>query len=179
MKEKFLLHICCGPCVIAILKELQEQFDLTAYYYNPNIHPPEEYDKRKAEVVKVCIDLKIPLVEGKYNPEAWFAWAEEYKAEPEGGERCQKCFAMRLQQTAKYASQNDFDYFSTTLTSGRNKKADIINPLGVEIGKNYGIKFYEEDWKKQGRQELSQKLCKEKDVYRQHYCGCIYSREEI
>jgi hypothetical protein len=173
--------------VIAILEELKKQFDPTAYYYNPNIHPKEEYEKRKAEVIKICEELGVPFVEGKYEPEEWFKWAEVYKDEREGGERCQKCFAMRLEQTAKYASENlpaealakegGFEYFGCTLTSGRNKRADIINPLGVEIGNKYGVKFYEEDWKKRGRQQRSACLCAEKGVYRQHYCGCVYSKK--
>lgn len=176
MQKRFLLHICCGPCVIAILEELKRNFEVTAYYYNPNIHPKEEYEKRKAEVIKICEEMAVPFIEGGYNPVDWFKLADEYKDEPEGGERCRRCFAMRLEETAKYAVANGFDYFSCTLTSGRNKKADIINPLGVEVGRKYGVKFYEENWKKRGRQDASRILCQERGVYRQHYCGCVYSK---
>lgn len=175
MKPKLLLHICCGPCAIAILKELQEKFDLTAYYYNPNIHPKKEYEKRKADVAKMCKELDIPFVEGPYDPETWFELTKEYGHEPEGGKRCPVCFRMRLEKTAQYASENNFKYFGTTITSGRNKKADMINPIGMDLGKKYGVKFYQEDWKKKGRQEISSKLCREKDVYKQNYCGCVYS----
>lgn len=175
MKQKFLLHICCGPCVVAILEELKQEFDVVAYFYNPNIHPEQEYEKRKTEVIRICKNMDIPFVEEEYNPEDWFKWARDFADEPEGGKRCEKCFAMRLEKTAKYASQNGFDWFGSTLTSGRNKKADIINPIGMEAGESCGIKFYEEDWKKKGRQEKAINLAKQRQIYRQNYCGCIYS----
>jgi len=173
--QKLLLQVCCGPCVAGIFTELQEQYDLTVYFYNPNIHPQEEYKKRREEVVKLCEELSINFIEGEYNTEDWFAWAREYAEEREGGERCSKCFAMRLEQTAKFAKENNFDIFASTLTSGRNKPADVINPLGESLGEKYGVEFLAEDWKKKGRQEKGLQVCKAKDIYRQHYCGCIYS----
>lgn len=175
LKEKFLLHVCCGPCSIAIFRELSEMYDLTVHFYNPNIHPVVEYEKRKCEVVKLCNELNIPIVEEEYNPQEWFELTKEYKHEPEGGKRCPICFRMRLEKAAQYASKNGFDYFGTSITSGRYKKADIINPIGKEVGEKYGVKFYEEDWKKEGRQEKAEKMVKEKGIYRQDYCGCIYS----
>ncbi|MFH1292265.1 MAG: epoxyqueuosine reductase QueH [bacterium] len=175
MKSKFLLHVCCGPCVVAVLQELAGQFDLTVFYYNPNIHPQEEYTKREHQAQKICQELNIEFIEAKYQPEDWFAWAKDYQNESEGGERCKKCFAMRLEQTAKHASENGFNYFGSTLTSGRNKKADIINPLGIEMGEKYNVEFYQEDWKKKGRQETARKKCLENSIYRQNYCGCVYS----
>ncbi len=127
----------------------------------------------------ICQAMSIPFVEGEYETEKWLELAQDFKDEPEGGQRCLVCFKMRLEKTAEYASQNGFAYFGTTLTSGRNKKAEIINPLGVKIGEKYGVKFYEEDWKKKGRQERSRELCREKDIYRQSYCGCKYSMRDI
>jgi epoxyqueuosine reductase len=176
MKPKFLLHVCCGPCSIVIFEELVSQFDLTVHFYNPNIHPREEYDKRKAEVIKICEEMNIPVIEGKYDDDRWLALTESYKHEPEGGKRCPVCFRIRLEHAAEYARDHDFVYFSTSLTMGRNKKADVINPIGVELGEKYGIKFYEEDWKKGGRQEMARELVREKGIYRQDYCGCVYSR---
>lgn len=176
MVNKLLLHVCCGPCSIAIFEELSEQFDVTVHFYNPNIHPAEEYEKRKQEVVKICNELNIEFVEEKYNPEEWFELTKEYKDEPEGGRRCPVCFEMRLDNAAKYASEHGFDFFATSLTSGRNKYAKIINPIGLKVGEKYGVKFYEEDWKKKGRQEKATKMVEEKNIYRQDYCGCEYSR---
>lgn len=173
--QKLLLHTCCGPCVAGIFTELQEQYNLTVYFYNPNIHPQEEYEKRKKETIRLCEELKIDFIEGDYNVEDWFAWAREYSQEREGGERCSKCFTMRLEQTARFAKENNFDIFASTLTSGRNKPADVINPLGESLGEKYGVEFLAEDWKKGGRQEKGLQVCKAKDIYRQHYCGCIYS----
>jgi len=174
-RPKFLLHVCCGPCSVAIFEELQYIFDLTVHFYNPNIHPETEYEKRKIEVIKLCEELGINFVEEKYDPENWFLKTEKYINEPEGGKRCPICFKMRLENAVKYARENNFDWFGTSLTSGRNKFADVINPIGIELGKKYCVNFFEEDWKKKGRQELATQLVKEKGVYRQDYCGCIYS----
>lgn len=176
MKSKFLLHVCCGPCSIAIFEELREQFDVTVHFYNPNIHPIEEYDKRKMEVIKICEELRIPVVEEEYDVKKWFENISGLESEPEGGKRCVECFRMRLERAGKYAKENDFEYFGTSLTSGRNKRADIINPIGLNIGKKLGVKFFEEDWKKGGRQEMARQLIKQKNIYRQDYCGCVYSK---
>ena len=179
MKQKLLLHVCCGPCSIAIFEELKEQFDVTVHFCNPNIHPEEEYEKRKAEVIKICKELNIKFIEEEYNPEEWFKLTKEYKEEQEGGKRCPICFKLRMEKSVQYAKKNNFDYFATSLTSGRNKYAKIINPIGLELGKKYGIKFFEEDWKKKGRQEKAIELVKNKNIYRQDYCGCIYSVKSL
>jgi predicted adenine nucleotide alpha hydrolase (AANH) superfamily ATPase len=176
MKQKLLLHVCCGPCSIAIFEELKEQFDVTVHFCNPNIHPEEEYEKRKLEVIKICDELDIKFIEEDYNPEEWFKLTEEYKDEPEGGKRCPVCFKLRMEKSVQYALKNSFDYFATSLTSGRNKYAKIINPIGLELGEKYGVKFFEEDWKKKGRQEKAIELVKNKNIYRQDYCGCVYSK---
>lgn len=176
--QKFLLHTCCGPCSIAIIDELRRGellFAPTVFFYNPNIHPLEEYERRREAVMQICQEMNIPFVEGEYETEKWFELTKDYKDEPEGGQRCTVCFKLRLERTAQYARENGFDWFGTTLTSGRNKKAEIINPLGKEIGERYGVKFYEEDWKKKGRQEKARKMVEGRGIYRQDYCGCVYS----
>ena len=175
MKEKMLIHICCGPCSVAIFEELMEQFEVTVHFYNPNIHPVMEYERRKEEVVRLCNGLGIEFVEGEYNPIEWLKLTEEYKDESEGGRRCPVCFEMRLEKAAEYAGKHGFDYLATSLTSGRNKFADVINPIGIKAAEKFSIKFFEEDWKKKGRQEKATKMTKEKGIYRQDYCGCIYS----
>lgn len=176
--QKLLLHVCCGPCSVAIFEELSQEFDVTVHFCNSNIHPETEYDKRKQEVIKLCKELNLEFIEEEYNPKEWFEKTEEYKDEPEGGKRCPVCFEMRLDKSAEYASKNNFDWLATSLTSGRNKYAEIINPIGLQVAEKYGIKFFEEDWKKKGRQEKATKLIDEKGIYRQDYCGCIYSLTE-
>ncbi|MFH1790175.1 MAG: epoxyqueuosine reductase QueH [bacterium] len=175
MHEKMLIHVCCGPCVAAILDELKRNFDLIAFYYNPNIYPLEEYEKRRDFAKKICTSKSVAFIEGNYNNDEWTAWAKDYALEPEGGARCKKCFAFRLSATASKAFDLGFQWIASTLTSGRNKKADLINNLGKLVADEKGLKFYEEDWKKKGRQEASQSICLQEGIYRQNYCGCIYS----
>jgi epoxyqueuosine reductase len=176
-KKRLLFHVCCGPCSIALFEELKEQFDeVVAYFYNPNIHPEEEYQKRKIVVEELCVAAEVVCIEGPYDKEAWFTLTEVYKANNEGGERCSICFDMRLEQVMKYALERKFDVVATSITSGRNKRADIINPLGNALAEKYKLTFLEADWKKGGRQEKGTALTKEKEIYRQDYCGCIYSK---
>ena len=174
--EKFLLHTCCAPCSIAIVDELKNKFDLTVFFYNPNIHPVEEYLKRKAEVVKVCREWEVPMIDMDYEVGEWHRQvARGLESAKEGGARCALCFRFRLAKTAEYAEANGFDYFGSSLTSGRNKKADVINPIGEASARNYQVKFYDVDWKKGGRQEKGRKMVEERGIYRQDYCGCVYS----
>ncbi|MCX6782246.1 MAG: epoxyqueuosine reductase QueH [Candidatus Magasanikbacteria bacterium] len=175
MAKRLLLHTCCAPCSIAIIDELKKQYDLTVFFYNPNIYPETEYLKRKVEVVRVCAKWDVPMVDADYEMVEWDRAVSGLEHEPEMGERCSACFAMRLAKTAEYAAHNGFDIFSTSLTSGRNKKADVINPIGERLAEKYGIKYLAEDWKSAGRQEKSRKMVEEKGVYRQNYCGCRFS----
>ncbi len=175
-KKKLLLHVCCAPCLVGMVDELLSEYDLTVYFYNPNIHPQAEYKHRLQEVKRFCQLKNIKLIIGEYNIKKWFSLVVNYKHEPEGGQRCQICFKMRLEQTAKYAQANGFQYFASTLTSGRNKKAELINNFGKILAEKYNLKFLTEDWKKKGRQEKGIKICKELNIYRQNYCGCVYSQ---
>lgn len=176
--KKFLLHTCCAPCSIAIIDELKDKYDLTVYFYNPNIFPEEEYLKRKAEVIKICKDWKVEMVDADYETEHWHKQIKGLENEPEGGARCVVCFKTRLEKAASYAAQNGFDIFGTSLTSGRNKKADVIHPLGLALAKKYNLEFCEIDWKKDGRQEKGRKMVGERGIYRQDYCGCRYSKKK-
>ncbi|HLC69996.1 MAG TPA: epoxyqueuosine reductase QueH [Patescibacteria group bacterium] len=173
---KFLLHTCCAPCSIAIIEELKDEFALTVLFYNPNIQPEEEYLKRKAEVVKVCSEWDVPIVDMDYETERWREVVRGLENEPEGGARCSQCFNLRLDQTANYAAKHGFDFFGTSLTSGRNKKAAVIHPIATALGSRYGVEFFAVDWKKGGRQERANKLVAERKIYRQIYCGCVYSK---
>jgi len=160
-----------------VIDELKNQYDLTVFFYNPNIFPEDEYLKRKAEVVRVCAEWGVPMIDMDYEWEKWNEGVKGLESEPEGGKRCVACFAIRLRRTAEYARDNGFDFFCTTLTSGRNKKAEIINPIGIELGREFGVDFFESDWKTGGRQEKSRLLVDKRGIYRQNYCGCQYSRK--
>ncbi|MBI5731997.1 MAG: epoxyqueuosine reductase QueH [Candidatus Magasanikbacteria bacterium] len=171
----FLLHACCAPCSLAVIDELRAGYDLTVFFYNPNIFPEEEYLKRKKEIRKVCEECGVPIVDRDYGREEWQEAVRGLEKEPEGGARCSVCFRLRLEKTAAYAARRGFEWFGTTLTSGRNKRAEVINFLGHAAGEKYGVRFYEADWKKGGRQEKSRQMARERGIYRQNYCGCSSS----
>lgn len=175
MKERFLLHACCAPCGIAVIDELRKPYDLWVMFYNPNIFPEEEYLKRKRELVRVCEAWGVPMIDEDYDAAAWEEAVRGLDAEPEGGKRCPVCFRFRLFYVAEAAAELDFDVFGTTLSSGRNKSAAIIDPIGKEAAAAFGVRYFAEDWKKGGRQEIARQLSCEHDLYRQDYCGCRFS----
>lgn len=173
--QKFLLHTCCAPCSIAVIEELKSQFEVTVFFYNPNIHPQAEYLKRKEQVIKVCTEWGIKMVDADYDTERWYEITQGLENEPESGKRCSLCFHMRMDKAAKYAKENNFDLWSSSLTFGRNKKSDVISPIGLSLQEKYGVEYFVEDWKKKGRQERSNQLVCDMNIYRQDYCGCAYS----
>ena len=175
MSEKFLLHVCCAPCSIAVIDELRGQYDLSVLFYNPNIYPAEEYAKRKAEVVRVCGEWGVSMLDQDYDPSEWEAGVRGLAGEPEGGARCVSCIGMRLSHAASVAAREGFGLFGTTLTMGRNKRAIVITPLGEAAAARVGIRYYVEDWKKKGREAIARKMVAERGIYRQTYCGCKYS----
>ena len=152
MKKKMLLHSCCGPCSTSVIDRLKDEYDLTIFYYNPNIYPQEEYQKRLAEQQKYVslIGLDIVVVDGKYDDNADFeGHCVGLENEKEGGARCSVCFAYRLDKTAQYAKQNGYDIFATTLTVSPHKNAKVINDIGLKIAKKYNIEYLVADFKKQ------------------------------
>lgn len=175
VKPKLLLHICCGVCGAWVPKKLAENFDVTLYFFNPNIAPAEEYQKRLVAAQRAGEEARVKIIEGKYQPEEWLALVHGHEHDPEGAERCEMCFDLRLGETAKYAKENGFKLFASTLTIGRNKKAAVINPLGEKWAKQFGLKFLAEDFKKAGGQVETDKESHRLGLYRQNYCGCIYS----
>lgn len=175
VREQFLLHVCCAPCSIAVIDELTKEYDLVVLFYNPNIHPEEEYLKRKREVVRVCEEWNVPMIDHDYDIEKWEETIRGLENEPEGGLRCVSCISMRLLHTAEIAREKNIGLFGTTLTMGRNKREIIITPLGQRAGEKYGIQYYVEDWKKKGREMKARAMIRERDIYRQTYCGCRYS----
>jgi predicted adenine nucleotide alpha hydrolase (AANH) superfamily ATPase len=176
-KLKMLMHVCCANCAIHPLNILKDKFDITMYFYNPNIHPEEEYQKRLSNAEKVSRITKIPLITGNYihDLKKWFKLTEKLKDLPEGQERCNKCFKIRLEKTALFAKKNGFDIFTTTLTISPHKNQQTINAIGNEISQKFDISFFIADFKKQDGFKKTMQLAKELKIYRQNYCGCLYS----
>ena len=170
---KVLLHICCGVCAAGAAEQLiSEGLEVIGYFYNPNIYPYEEYQRRLEATRKVAEVLKFPLEEGLYEQDEWMAAVESFKNEPEGGKRCEVCFKYRLEDTYRRLDESDIDSFTTTLTIGPRKPAEIVNSIGVGIG---GERFLVRDFKKKAGFQRATTLAKEWEIHRQHYCGCIYS----
>ena len=179
-----LLHACCAPCSSACLERLGNYFDISILYYNPNITDKEEYLKRVEEIKKFISGFKtkypIKLIEGRYDPKEFFEIAKGLEDEPERGKRCFKCYKLRLEETAKVASLKKFDYFCTTLTLSPYKNATWLNEIGEELNNNYNSTYLYSDFKKKNGYKRSIELSKEFDLYRQDYCGCVYSlRDEL
>ena len=178
---RLLLHVCCAPCSSYCLEYLSSYFDITVYYYNPNISIKEEYEYRLSEE-KRFISLKefkypVKLTESEYRPEDFFAAVKGLEKEPEGGLRCKECFKLRLEASAKKAKEQGFDYFTTTLTISPLKNAALLNEIGAEMGEKYGVNWLYSDFKKKEGYKRSIELSREYDLYRQNYCGCVFSRK--
>lgn len=175
-----LLHSCCAPCSSYVLEYLSQFFNITIFYYNPNIHPELEYRKRVEEqkefIEKLPVKRKINFIEGKYLPEEFFDIAKGLEEEREGGIRCFKCYELRLKEAAKKAKELNFDYFTTVLSISPHKNAEKINEIGEKISQEFGIKFLNSDFKKKNGYKRSIELSKDYNLYRQDYCGCVYSQ---
>ncbi len=184
-EKTLLLHSCCAPCSSYVLEYLSRYFRITVFYYNPNIAPEEEYRKRVAEQ-KRLIDAynkkgdkyPIQMIDGDYEPELFYAMAQGKENIPEGGERCFGCFALRLQKTAQKAKELQADYFATTLTISPLKNAQKINEIGENIAEHMGLSWLPSDFKKKNGYLRSIELSKEYDLYRQDFCGCVFSERE-
>lgn len=179
-KPKLLLHACCGVCSSAVLEKINKYFDITILFYNPNIYPETEYNKR-LETQKDLIDkmkLNIKLMNVEYDPETFNNISKGREQEKEGGERCTKCYLLRLEKTAKLAKLNNFDYFCTTLSISPYKNAEKLNKIGHVLEEKYQIKYLYSDFKKKDGYKRSTELAKQYNLYRQDYCGCEYSLKE-
>lgn len=174
--KKVLLHICCGVCAYSSIERLKEEnFYVEALFFNPNIQPYSEYLKRKETAKKVVRITNIELIEGKYTVFDWFRLCKAYSQEQEGGRRCFLCYELRLKQTFDLCCQRNFDYFTTTLTISPHKKSSVIMEIGKNIGKD---KFLPLDFKKNNGFKRTMEAAKRFNLYRQNYCGCIYSRKK-
>ena len=176
-RPKVLLHSCCAPCSSHVVTLLKEYFDVTVLYYNPNIYPLKEYLKRKNEQIKLLEILNIPIMDIDYDHNEFKENVKGLEDEKEGGARCDKCFALRLEKTAILAQLNQFEYFCTTLTVSPYKNSQIINKIGAILEQKYNVKYLYSDFKKKEGYKKSIELSKKYDLYRQHYCGCEYSVE--
>jgi len=179
-RPSLLLHSCCGPCSSAVLERLTAHFAVTVFYYNPNIEPEEEYQHRLSEQKRLLALLpgEVGLLPCEYGHEAFSAFASRMADAPEGGERCLSCFALRLNETARTAREGGFEYFTTTLSVSPHKNAENVNRIGQAAGEKYGVKYLMADFKKKNGYLRSLQLSKEYGLYRQDYCGCLYSKPE-
>lgn len=174
-KPKLLLHACCAPCSTYVLEFLKKAFDITIYFYNPNISSIEEFEKRFNDFSKLG-DYNI--IKGDYNPKAFTEVTKGMENIPEGGKRCWSCYEERLENAAIYAKDNNFDYFTTTLSISPYKNSKKINEIGENLAKIYDIKFVHSNFKKEEGYKKSIELSKQYGLYRQDYCGCRFSYQE-
>lgn len=200
-KKRLLLHACCAPCSSYVLEYLREYFDITVLYYNPNITDREEYDKRVEELKRLVEIMRKPeqteteaaetsdgeagilpewnitVEEGPYEPDAFFEMARGLEAIPEGGVRCFGCYEMRLRETARRAAEGGYDFFATTLTISPLKNAEKLNEIGERLAAEYGVSHLPSDFKKKNGYKRSVELSEQYGLYRQNYCGCVFSAE--
>lgn len=177
-----LLHSCCGPCSSSVLERLTEDFQVTVFYFNPNIAPEEEYRRRVEEQKRLLKELPCPhpvaFQEGRYCPEEFYAMAQGLEAAPEGGERCCRCYRQRLSEAAQAATAGKFDFFTTTLSVSPMKNAAWINEIGRELEARWDVRWLPSDFKKKDGYRRSIELSGTYGLYRQDYCGCVYSQRE-
>lgn len=174
---KLLLHSCCAPCSSAVIEKLRNEFDITVFYYNPNIYPKDEFERRLEEQKKFLNQIKIPYIECEYNPKEYEKIITDYKDLGEGSQRCYHCYVLRLLKTCLYAKENGFDIFCTTLSVSPHKNAKWINEIGLNLQEEFDMAFLVADFKKNDGYKRSLELSKVYDFYRQNYCGCAKSAE--
>lgn len=178
-KPRMLLHVCCAPCSTHVIDVLREEYEVEAFFYNPNIHPAEEYRLRLKESEEHCKKAGLPFSSAEYKTEEWFKLVKGHEGGEEGGERCRICYGMRLEETARKAKEEGFVGFTTTLTISPHKDARVINEVGRRIAVKRGVGFLEADFKKKDGFKKSVDLSKAFGMRRQGYCGCIFSRKSI
>ena len=180
-RPRLLLHACCAPCSSYVLEYLSAHFDITLFFYNPNISPEDEHRFRFAElsrlVAEMGLDGVVSLLEGKYDPERFYALSRGLESLPEGGARCAKCYALRLSETADAARDGAFDYFTTTLSISPHKNAAWLNEIGAKESERVRVPYLFSDFKKKNGYRRSCELSAKYGLYRQDYCGCIFSKQ--
>lgn len=180
--KRLLLHACCAPCSSYVLEYLSDYFEIDVLFYNPNIAPESEYNKRRTELERLICELptknRVRLLPCDYDGNVFAQIAKGLETAPEGGARCVKCFRLRLEQTAQLAAHDKYDYFTTTLSISPLKNAQLLNQIGEELAAKYGVAHLPSDFKKQNGYKRSIELSRQYELYRQDYCGCIYSKAE-
>lgn len=181
-RPRLLLHACCAPCSSYVLEYLNEYFDITLYFYNPNISPESEYIFRAEELRRLISEMplsgEVKLVIANYSSDEFYNVSRGKENLPEGGERCRLCYRLRLERAADYAEKNGYDYFTTTLTISPYKNSVWLNEIGAELSEEYGVKYLFSDFKKRNGYKRSCELSEKYGLYRQNYCGCEYSKNE-
>lgn len=179
---RLFLHSCCAPCSSYVLEYLSRYFEITVFFYNPNISPAEEYEKRVEEIRRMIGEMEfahpVELVEGEYDPQVFFQMAKGMEHIPEGGERCFGCYRLRMEEAARLAKEGNYDYFTTTLSISPLKNAQKINEIGEELAEIYQVSHLPSDFKKKNGYKRSIELSGEYELYRQDYCGCVFSKLE-
>lgn len=180
VKPSLLLHACCAPCSSYVLEYLCGYFEITVFYYNPNISPEEEYTHRVNEIIRLIREMcpQVHFEEGKYEPERFFEMARGLEKEPERGKRCLACYRLRLEESAEAARRLSCDYFTTTLSISPQKDSQVLNDIGGQVSREYGIPYLFSDFKKRGGYKRSVELSEQYGLYRQDYCGCVFSKAE-
>ncbi len=178
--SRLLLHVCCAPCSCAIIEGmLASGLAPTLFFYNPNIHPHQEYERRKAEVVRFAAKHGVPFVDADYDTEVWFSRIKGLEQEPERGRRCAACFAMRMERMALYAHENGFAWMATSLSISRHKDQAQVHQAGLATAAHHpDVTFWDYNWRRCGGAERGAALAKEEAFYRQTYCGCVYSQRK-
>lgn len=179
---RLFLHSCCAPCSSYVLEYLSRYFEITVFFYNPNISPAEEYEKRVEEIRRMIGEMEfvhpVKLVEGEYDPQVFFRMAKGMEHIPEGGERCFGCYRLRMEEAARLAKEGNYDYFTTTLSISPLKNAQKIYEIGEELAEIYQVSHLPSDFKKKNGYKRSIELSGEYELYRQDYCGCVFSKRE-
>ena len=179
---RLFLHSCCAPCSSYVLEYLSQYFEITVFFYNPNISSVEEYSKRVAEIRRLIAKMSfahpVHIEEGTYDPQIFYEMAKGMEKVPEGGERCFKCYRLRMEEAARLAQKDNYDYFTTTLSISPLKNAEKINEIGEELAEIYKVPHLPSDFKKKNGYKRSIELSHEYDLYRQNYCGCAFSKRE-
>lgn len=179
-KPTLLLHVCCAPCSSAVIEVLEEFFDITIFFYNPNISPKSEFDYRLSELERFIKESNrtIKIIAPEYNGNEFREIAKGLEDVAEGGARCNLCYRQRIEKTVAYCKDGNFDYVTTTLTVSPYKNAQWLNEIGAELGEKYGVKYLQSDFKKKEGYKRSCRLSEEYNLYRQDYCGCVYSKKQ-
>ncbi len=179
---RLLLHSCCAPCSSYVLEYLSEYFGITVFYYNPNISPAREYDQRVREQKRLIEEMSfrypVSFQEGTYDPEKFYGIVKGMEHLPEGQERCFACYKLRLGETAAAAAAGEYDYFTTTLSISPLKNAQKLNEIGIMLGEQYGVSYLPSDFKKRNGYGRSLELSEQYHLYRQNYCGCVFSKSQ-